>query len=132
MNLLITETLPRNQLIKKTLDLIRVLSDKGLDELEIEFGFNTNYKDQFKPFKINIKDLPGFFMQSIEAEWIIMGYSDLFIRSNNFEFQLCNDADLHFYSKDKELFELVKRDWNKDGIKVFTQNQLNEKPKEYT
>ena len=127
----LTEILDKDQWWNILKLLVRFLRSKGVEQVQLEFGFvldrDLKGDPQTKNQVVQLSDLERSIKQGLDAgtiEWA--GGSDFVFKAlgSDLVFMLCNDADLHFASPDSPLLVELGRQIRATGIKVYDSGKL--------
>jgi hypothetical protein len=119
MRVLSTGPLEVSELIQEVHEFIDFIQTKGIEKISIMFGFNSNTDDIYKNIELDTKKLAAYFDIKVTDKVISVGYSDFFIRNDQFEFLLGNDMDLIFRTENKKILNTIKSKWEANGYKVY-------------
>jgi hypothetical protein len=128
---LLTETLDK-ALWWNVLSLIaEFLRTKQVEEVHIEFGFvlkrNLEGKPQVPEQFVNLADLEATIRKGFDEGTIEWAQSSDFVFRPvgiDLAFMLCNDADLHLASADRDLFMELGRKVRSSGVRVYDSGRL--------
>lgn len=112
---IITQRLNKNQLSMMIDYIVDFFQEHNHKEIIVYFGWDCNTGNMYKDIKISVDKIKEFIEKSRKKNIFILGKSDLYLStlSENIEFQLCHEGDVHFSSKNRKFAEKVIKDWAK-------------------
>jgi len=122
----VTEILDESQQSSTLRAVIQLLADKGVNKVNVEFGFvlerDLQGEKQGEDGMGPLEDFQSFIERGLAEgtiEW--SGTSDFLFWPVGLEmkFLLCNDSDLHFASPDTALLLELSRSLQANGVKVY-------------
>lgn len=99
-----------------------MLRRKGAEAVKAEFGFVSKREIQMNDALVPLDTLPSFIERGFDEGTIEWAGNSNFVFSPvgvDLKFMLCNDADLHFSSRDTALLVDVSRALMAIGVKVY-------------
>ena len=128
---LLTETLDEGLWWNVLTLIVEFLRSKGVEQIHVEFGFilkrDLEGKPQAPERLIKLADLEATIREGFDdgtIEWAQS--SDFVFRAVGIDLalMLCNDADLHLASADRDLVIELGRKIRSSGIKVYDSGRL--------
>ena len=124
-----TSTLSCEILTEEILRLPGYLSELGVEEVNISYGFGSGIHIDlwWKPMKIHVVHLKKFLEDSIARRILVPGSSDLHIESQDksFEITVCHQSDFHIKSDTQRVLHFFQSAWS-GLVPVFYERRGNE------
>lgn len=121
---ILTNILTEDQFRQELADTAHFLSQQGISEAAVSFGFTPDcpdLEDVGVPHSVPVADVPSVVAERERTKGFRLGVYDCWIEASGLDarFRFCNDRDVHFTSESAELLDCVRARWRASGFRVY-------------
>jgi hypothetical protein len=121
---ILTNILTDEQLRQELDATILFLSQRGIKDVAISFGFTPNSPDLDDVgvrYTVPVADVPSVVAERERTKGFGLGLYDCSIEPSGLDarFLFCNDRDVHVTSESAELLDCVRARWRASGFRVY-------------
>jgi hypothetical protein len=106
-----TKPLNRQSLLNELAFVSNKLMQTGIDEVQVSFGWDSNLPidDMWQEHGVKVDKILEFVRQAEETGIVEVGRGDIFVKTQDFSFTLCREADAHVEGTADLVGEMVER-----------------------
>jgi hypothetical protein len=121
---ILTNILSEEQIRQELGDMMLFLSQRGVRDVVISFGFtpdSPDLDDVGVGCTVSVADVPSVVAGRERTNGFRLGLYDCWIEPSGLDAQLlfCNDCDVHVTSESAELLDSVRTRWRARGFRVY-------------
>jgi hypothetical protein len=109
-----THPLSREQMLAEVSELCAKLALAGIERASVSFGWDSNIPidEMWIDKQVAVSELASYLCKAEVTGAIQIGKSDVFIKSEEIEFVLCHESDLHVRGTHSLVAEIQRRWFN--------------------
>lgn len=121
----------KSEQVQNELDtILDILWKKSVSQVTVSFGFDcgVDIDELYVENSVATDELKVFLEQSVAEDKYTFGSNDLYIKAAeiNVEFLLCHESDVHLYTENADIFDLIKTKWLEENYEVYQRQNREE------
>ena len=110
----------REQMLAEVSELCAKLVLAGVERVSVSFGWDSNLPidEMWKDTEVSVVELAKYLAEAEGAGTIEIGKADVFLKSEELEFTLCHESDLHIGGEHPLVVETQRR-WLNLGYEPY-------------
>jgi hypothetical protein len=125
-----TDILSRDDYIRAISTIIESLTDSGMHEVLVAFGFGCDCPDEqlYEDVPMPLKGLLSHIDEAERMDHYRVAKDNLHVKdvAGRFEMLLCHEADIHFISDEKMLLDSFMVQWTVSGFGLHRSKPLSD------
>lgn len=115
-----THPLSRELMLAELTEICAKLVAVGVEQATVSFGWDSNLDidDMWQDVEVLLTALPEYLVNAERAGTIEIGKADIFIKTEDIEFTLCHESDLHVTGTSPLVAETRSR-WSNLGYEPY-------------